>query len=180
MHSVFVFLKNCVNQPLTEGHFVFIDNKSQDLPWCQSEEAAKIRIFNDEVPINFQLSCIIGRIQGQSEILGSTRVEFFLPIKEFLPDNVNSRMSINSGPCAAMTELIKTQFVGDVKDADIVDMAFVFMPPFIENGTHAVVLGMMNVFICRYEYQSANKIHEDILYFVPFVIPELFDDPFPK
>ncbi len=180
MHSVFVFLKNRVNQPLTEGHFVLIDNKSQDLPWRQSEEAAKIRIFNDEVPINFQLSCIIGRIQGQSEILGSTRVEFFLPIKEFLPDNVNSRMSINSGPCAAMTELIKTQFVGDVKDADIANMAFVFMPPFIENGMHAVVLGMMNVFICHYEYQSANKIHEDILYFVPFVIPELFDDPFPK
>jgi len=57
-------------------------------------------------------------------------------------------MGINSGPCAALKEVIKTPFVGCVKDTDIMDMAFVFMPPFLENGTHAVVLGMMNVFIC--------------------------------
>jgi len=165
MHTAVVFLNNRVNWPLTEGHFVIIDNKSDDLLWLQSAEAAKIQIFNDDVPINLRLSCIIGRIQGRSEILGRTRVEFFLPIKEFLPDNVNSRMSINSGPCAAIKELIKTQFVGCVKNADIADMAFVFMPPFIENGTHAVVFGMTNVFICRYEFQSANKIHEEIPFF---------------
>jgi len=72
MHSVFVFLKNRVNQPLTEGHFVIIDNNSEDLPWLQSAEAGKIQIFNDVVPINRRLTCIIGRIQGQLERLGRT------------------------------------------------------------------------------------------------------------
>jgi len=148
MNAVFLFLKNHVNHPLTEGHFVVIDNQSEDLPWLQSDETAKIQIFNDEIPINFPLSLVVGHIQGRSEIMGRTRVELFLPIKEFLPDNINSRMGINSGPCAALKEVIKTPFVGCVKDTDIMDMAFVFMPSFLENGMHAVVLGMMNVFIC--------------------------------
>jgi len=123
---------------------------------------------------------IVGRIQGRSGIMGRTRVELFLPINEFIPDNVNSRMSINSGPCAAIKELIKTPFVACVKDVDVDDMAFVFMPSFLENGMHAVVLGMMNVFICQYEYRNCNAIHEAISDFLPFSVHDLFDDPFPK
>jgi len=98
-------------------------------------------------------------------------------MKEFLPHSVNSHMSINSGPCAAMNEVIKTPFIGCVKDGD---MAFVFMSSFLENGMHAIVLGMINVFICQYKYKTANRIHDKIPYFPPFVITELFDDPFPK
>jgi len=77
-----------VNHLLTEGHFIVIDNQSEDLLWLQSDETAKIQIFNDEIPINFPLSLVVGRIQGRSEIMGRTRVELFLPIKEFLPDNI--------------------------------------------------------------------------------------------
>jgi len=180
MDTVFLFLKNRLNQPITEGHFVIIDNRCEDLPWL-SEEAAGIKFFNDEVRLHFPLSIVVGRIQGQSELMGRTRVEFFLPINEFLPHNYNSRMSINSGPCASLKEIIKTPFVGCIKNADVTDIAFVFMPPFLENGTHAVVFGMVNVFICRYEYKNANEIHGDILCFSPFVVPpNLFDDPFPK
>jgi len=181
MNAVFVlFLKNCPNQPLTVGHFVVIDNESEDLPWRWHESDARVRFFNEEVSIRSHFSLVVGHIQGRSETMGRTMVEFFLPINEFLPSNVSSRMAINSGPCAATREVIKTPFVGYVKDVDVTDMAFVFMPPFLENGTHAVVLGMVNVFICRYEYKSGNEIHEEIPHFSPFVVPDLFDDPFPK
>jgi len=54
------------------------------------------------------------------------------------------------------------------------------MPPFLENGMHAVVLEMVNIFICHYDYQSASKIHDEISCFLSFDVPELFDDPFPK
>ncbi len=179
MNTVFLFLKNRLNQPITEGHFVVIDNRSEELPWLQCAEASRISFFNEEVPIRYSFSCIVGRIQGRSEMIGRTRVEFFLPITEFLPNHVNSRMSINSGPCTAVKELIKTPFVGCIKDVDITDMAFVFMPPFLD-GTHAIVLGMVNVFICRFEYRNAIEIHEQIPHFLPFVVPDPFDDPFPK
>jgi len=180
MDAVFLFLNNCLNQSLTKGDFVVINNKSKDLPWLQSEEASKIHLFNDEVPIHFPLSLIIGRIQGRSGVMGRTRVEFFLPMKEFLPDHVNSCMSINSGACAAIKELIKTPFVACVNNADIIDMAFVFIPSFLETGTHAVVLGMLNVFVCRYEYKNGNAIHEAIQHFSPFLVRDLFDNPFRK
>jgi len=169
-----------VNQAITEGHFVVIDNRSEDLPWLESAQDARISFINDEVPMRSSFSCIVGRIQGRSEMMGRTRVEFFLPINEFIPSHLNSRMSISSGPCTAIKELIKTPFVACIKDADVSDMAFVFMPPFLENSTHAVVLGMVNVFICRFEYRNSNEIHEEILHFPPFVVSDLFDDPFPK
>jgi len=53
-----------MNQPITEGHFVVIDNKAEELPWLQSTEAARNSFFNDEVPIRYQFSCIVGCIQG--------------------------------------------------------------------------------------------------------------------
>jgi len=115
-------------------------------------------------------------------MMGRTRVKFFLPMmNEFLPSNVNSHMSINSGPCTAIKELIKTPFVCCIKDVNVTDMAFIFMPLFLENGTHAVVLGMVNVFICRFEYKNANEIHEEIWHFLPCVVSDNpFDNPFPK
>jgi len=169
-----------VNQAITEGHFVVIDNRSEDLPWLESAQHARISFINDEVPMRSSFSCIVGCIQGRSEMMGRTRVEFFLPINEFIPSHLNSSMSISSGPCTAIKELIKTPFVACIKDADVSDMAFVFMPPFLENSTHAVVLGMVNVFIYRFEYRNSNEIHEEILHFPPFVVSDLFDDPFPK
>ena len=75
-----------------------------------------------------------------------TRVEFFLPLKEFLPQNTNSQMSINSSPCAGIKEVIKTPFIGYVKNTDIRDLAFVFSPVYL--AMHAVVAAMDNVFVC--------------------------------
>ena len=152
MNTVFLFLNNCLNQPLTEGHFVVIDSNCQDLLWCQSKDTGKFQIFDDAFPIHYPLLFVVSRIKGQFGIMGRTQVDFFLPMKEFLPHSVNSHMSINSGPCAAVNEVIKTPFIGCVKDSDIIDMAFVFMPSFLENGRHAVVLGMINVSICQYGY----------------------------
>ncbi len=108
-----------------------------------------------------------------------TKVEFFLPLKEFIPQNANSRMSISSGPCAGIKELIKTPYIGCVKNSDVIDLAFVFSPITLENVTHAAA-GMDNVFICRYMYRDENWIHDDMLQFSSFVITDLFDDPFPK
>jgi len=89
-------------------------------------------------------------------------------------------MSINSGPCAGIKELIKTPYIGLVKNDDVIDLAFVFSPVFLETGTHAVAAGMDNVFICRYMYRDKDNVHVDIPVFHSFVITELFDDPFPK
>jgi len=65
MNAVFVlFLKNCPNQPLTVGHFVVIDNESEDLPWRRHESDARVCFFNEEVSIRSRFSLVVGRIQG--------------------------------------------------------------------------------------------------------------------
>jgi len=118
--SFFLFSNNHLNQPLTEGHFLVIDSNCQDLPWRQSEDAGKFQIFDDAFPIHYPLSFVVSHINGQSGMMGRTQVKFFLPMKEFRSHSVNSHMSINSGACAAMNEVIKTPFIGCVKDGDII------------------------------------------------------------
>jgi len=172
-----MFLKNFLNLPVTEGHFVIIDNNSEDLPWLR-HDATIFKCLNSEASIG-PFSFVVGQINGNSEV-GMTRVDFFLPLKEFVPENVNSRMSINSGPCAGIKELIKTPYTGCMKNVAVIDLAFVFSPVFLENITHAVAAGMDNVFICRYMYLDENWVHEDIPQFAPFIVVNLFDDPFPK
>jgi len=107
-------------------------------------------------------------------------MEFFLPLKEFLPQNSNSCMSINSGPCASIKELIKTTNIGCIKNADIIDIAFIFSPVFLENVTHAVAAGMENVFICWYVYKDRNRVHDEYACICILHVLDLFDDPFPK
>jgi len=177
MNVACVFLKNSLNLPVTEGHFIVIANNSADLPWLQSE-ATRLKCYKSEIPLR-HFSFIVGQINGNSESIGMTKVEFFLPLKEFIPQNANSRMSISSGPCAGIKELIKTPYVGCVKNSDVIDLAFVFSPITLENVTHAAA-GMDNVFICRYMYRDENRIHDDMPQFSSFVITDLFDDPFPK
>jgi len=143
-----------------EGHFVIIDHYSEDLLWLQSETSAKNQVFDDEVPIHFPLSLIVGHIQGQSNKMGKTWIKFFLLIKEFLPDHVNSCKSINNGPCASLKQLLRTPFVACIKNDDISVMVFVFMPSYHEYSMYAVALGMLNV-VCCYEYKSTNKIHKE-------------------
>ena len=88
-------------------------------------------------------------------------------------------MSISSGPCAGIKELIKTPFIGCVKNVDVIDLAFVLSPIMLENVMHAAA-GMDNIFICRYMYQDENEVHIDIPHSESFVVMDLFDDPFPK
>ena len=89
-------------------------------------------------------------------------------------------MSINSGPCAGIKELIKTPYIGSVKNDDVIDLAFVFSPAFLETGMYAVAAGMDNVFICQYMYRDKDNVHVDIPVFHSFVISDLFDDPSPS
>jgi len=172
-----IYLKNFSNLPVTEGHFVVIDNNSEDLPWLGSEPI-RFKCYKTEIPIR-PFSCIVGRIKGNSETRGMTSVEFFVPLMEFIPRNFNSRMSINSGPCAGIKELLKTPYSGCIKNSDVIDLAFVFSPVTLENATHAAT-GMDNVFICRYMYCDENRVHDDIHHFASFVVTDLFDYPFPK
>jgi len=175
-----MFLKDSLNLPVTKGHFVIIDKNSVDVPWLQ-RDATTLSCYDSEILICRPLSYLVGRIaNGNSVRQGMTWMEFFLPLKEFIPQNVNSCMSINSSPCASMKELIKTPFVGYVKNSDVCDLAFVFSQIFLETATHAVAAGMDNVFVCRYIYHDKNRIHEDMPPFASFVITDLFDNPFPK
>jgi len=100
-------------------------------------------------------------------------------MKEFLSHSVNSHMSINSGACAAMNEVIKTLFIGCVKDGDIIDMAFVFMPSFLENGMHAVVLGMIIVLFVSMSTRPQTGFMKKFCT-PPICYYWTFDDLFPK
>jgi len=179
MNVACMYLKNSLNLPVTEGHFVVIDKNSVDVPWLQSD-AITLKCYHSKLPIRQPLSYLVGRIAHGDSLFGMMRVEFFLPLKEFLPQNTSSRMSINSGPCAGIKEVIKTPFIGYVKNTNIRDLAFVFSLVFLETATHAVAAGMDNVFVCRYVYHNENRVHDDIPPFESFVITDLFDDPFPK
>jgi len=108
-----ILLKNLLNLPVTEGHFVIVDKNSVDVPWVQSN-ALTLKCYDGDIQIR-PFSFIVGRINGISDKAGMTRMEFFLPLQEFLPPTANSRMSINSGPCAGIKELIKTPYIGSVK-----------------------------------------------------------------
>jgi len=173
-----IFLKNLLNLPITEGHFVIVDKNSVDVPWLQSN-ATTLKCYDDDIPIH-PFSCIVGRINGISDRTGMTRMEFYLPLQEFLPSTANNRMLINSSPCAGIRELIKTPYIGCVKNDDVIDLAFVFSPVSLENGTHAVAAGMHNVFICRYMYRDKDHVHVNVPVFASFVVTDIFDDPFPK
>jgi len=76
--------------------------------------------------------------------------------------------------------LIKTPYIGCVKNDDVIDLAFVFSPVFLESGTHAVAAGMYNVFICWYMYRDKDHVHVNVPVFASFVVTNFFDDPFPK
>jgi len=66
-----------------------------------------------------------------------------------------------------------------IKNADVIDIAFIFPPVFLENVTHAVTAGMENMFIYQYVYKDKYQVQDDMPVFASFVILDLFDDPFP-
>jgi len=151
-----MFFKNSMNLPVTEGHFVVIDKNSVDVPWLQSDATTSKKLQQQH--INCQpLSYLVGRIVHGNLLLGMTRVDCLL-LKEFLPQNANCWMSLNSRPCAGIKKVINTPFIGYVKNTDISDLAFVFLPVYLENAMHAVAAGMDNAFVCQYMYHGENWV----------------------
>ena len=73
MNDHCIYLKNFSNLPVTEGHFVVIDNNSKDLPWLGSEPI-RFKCYKTEIPIR-PFSCIVGRIKGNSKTRGMTSVD---------------------------------------------------------------------------------------------------------
>jgi len=156
MNVACIFLRNLLNLPVTEGHFVIVNKNSVNVPWLR-KDVTRLKCHESEIPIR-PFSYIVGQIANVNaeSMIGMTRVEFFLPLKEFLPQNVNSRMSINSGPCASIKEMIKTPYIGCMKNSDIMDLAFAFSPLFLEMAMHTVAAGMDNLFVWCYMYKDAN------------------------
>jgi len=158
-----IFLKNLLNLPVTEGHYVIVDKNSIDVPWLQSNATA-LKCYNSDLPIHpfsFLFSFIVGQINGILEKTGTMRMGFYLPLQEFIPSTANSHMSINSSPCAGIKELISTPYVGCINNDNVIDLAFVFSPIFLQNGTHAV---MDNVFISQYMYMDKDHVMPTYMY----------------
>ena len=74
-----ILLKNLLNLPVTEGHFVIVDKNSVDVPWVQSN-ALTLKCYDGDIQIR-PFSFIVGRINGISDKAGMTRMEFFYPFR---------------------------------------------------------------------------------------------------
>jgi len=117
-----LFLNNSYEQNILFYTFVLIQKSCDTLPWD---------------PIK-QFSNIVGRTC--SDILQindpATLIEFFLPLKEHLPEHHIPDMSAQA--CKDIQELVKTEHSGAVSNQDIVDLAFVLDPTFIDGKTNIV------------------------------------------
>jgi len=157
MNVACVFLKNSLNLPVTEGHFIIVSKNSIDV-LCLQNDATKLKCYENEIPIHHFLYIIGQIVHGnvvKAKAIGMTRVEFFLPLKKFLPTNANSHIAIISGPCASIKELIKTPYIGCMKYGHN-GPGFVFSLLFLKTVMHAVAAGMDNVFVCHYINKDAN------------------------
>ncbi len=116
----------------------------------------------------------------------ATLVEFFLPVQEYLPGHHVPDMYARA--CEDIKELVKTEHSAAINNEDILDLAFVLDPGFIDEKTNIVFLGMENVFLCRYEWLCASqKMHNfvDLKSFPVTVMrsngcPSTIKDSFPK
>jgi len=118
--------------------------------------ATTLKCYESEVPVANPFSFILGQINGCSKTPATTRVEFFFLLKEFLPQNANSHMYINTGPCASMKKLIKNLTLG--LSRMLILLILHLFTSFLVNIMHAVAAGMDNVFICHYVYKDENQM----------------------
>jgi len=79
-------------------------------------------------------------------------MEFYLPIREYLPGVHIPDMSAHA--CEDIWEVVKTEYSSAISNKDVVDIVFVLDPVFIHEKTNIVFLGMENAFICRYKWCS--------------------------
>jgi len=171
MHSN-LFLNSSIEQNIPLSSFILIRSTCATLPWD---------------PLN-KFSRIIGRTCSdifQSEDL-ATLIEYYLPIKEYLPGIHIPDGSAHA--CDDIQEVVKTKYTGTVSNKDILDLAFILEPAFIEGKTNIVFFGMANAFICRYEWCSDSKQLRSIndLHSFPTALsrsngfPNSIKDTFPK
>jgi len=136
----------------------------------------------------FKCSIIIGQTRSNVNHNDdpATLVEFYLPIKEYLP--AIHIPDISAHACEDIRELVKTEYSGTVSNNDVLDLAFVLDPVFIDAKTNIVFLGMSNAFICRYKWCSITKQLQSIenLQSFPATLirsngcPRSIKDTFPK
>jgi len=167
-----LFLNNSSDQNVPIGSFVLIQSSCASLPWH---------------PVK-KFSSIVGRTC--SDIFRAndpaTLIEFFLPIEEYLPGHHIPDMSARA--CEDIKEVVKTEHKATISNQDIVDLAFVLEPGFVDEKTNIVFLGMENAFLCRYEWsEAAHKMRKiaDLQSFPPTVMrsngcPNSIKDAFPK
>jgi len=114
----------------------------------------------------------------------STLVEFYLPLQEYLPGHHIPDVSAHA--CEDIEEIVKTEYIGTVSNQDIVDLAFVLDPTFVDGKTNIVFLGMVNAFICCYVWCAKLKKLQSIdLQSFPVTemhvgCPNSIKDTFPK
>jgi len=133
-----------------------------------------------------QFSSIVGRTCSDVSRMNdpSTLVEFYLPLQEYLPGHHIPDVSAHA--CEDIEEIVKTEYIGTVSNQDIVDLAFVLDPTFVDGKTNIVFLGMVNVFICRYVWCAKLKKLQSIdLQSFPVMemhvsCPNSIKDTFPK
>ena len=82
-------------------------------------------------------------------------IEYYLPIQEYIPGIHLPDVSAHA--CDDIRELVKTKYTGTISNKDVLDLAFILKPAFIEGKTNIVFFGMANAFICRYEWCSISK-----------------------
>jgi len=168
-----LFLNNSTDQNVPLGSFVLIQTTCVTLPWYPSKHFSSVvgRTCSDIVRINTD---------------PATLIEIYLPMQEYLPGCHTPDMSARA--CEDIQELVKTEHCATVSNKDIIDLAFVLEPVFIDIKTNIVFLGMTNAFLCRYEWLPASeKLHviADLRSF-PLTVsrsngrPNSIKDTFPK
>ncbi len=135
-----------------------------------------------------QYSSIVGRTCSDISRINnpSTLIEFYLPFQEYLPGHHIPDMSAHA--CEDIQEIVKTEYSGTVSNQDIVDLAFVLQPTFVDGKTNIVFLGMANAFICRYVWCTRSKKLQSIADLTSFPMTEMrvngcpnsIKDTFPK
>jgi len=134
-----LFLNDSNEQNVPLGSFVLIRSSCSTLPWDG------MRTFSSIVG----LTCT-DIFQANEP---ATLIELFVPLQEYLPGHHIPDMSARA--CENIKELVKTEHKATVSNEDVIDLAFVLDPGFIDKKTNIVFLGMENVFLCRYEWSVA-------------------------
>jgi len=83
----------------------------------------------------------------------ATVIELFVPLQEYLPGH--HILDMFACACKDIKELVKMGHKATISSEDVMDLAFVLDPGFIDEKTNIVFLGMENVFLCRYEWSGA-------------------------